>query len=268
MNTPTKIVAGALVVALAGALVIELRRVKELEASLAAARIENAASSKQISTIKQQIAELRDRSAAPSAAPASAVQTGAAVAQEPPAPVPGVTPKAPKGWFKNGSSNGPYEVGVDENNSWGGMPSAYAKSTGPADGKFGGMMQTISAEQFKNQRVRLTGWVKTEEANDGGGHLWLRVDGQEVGRSLQFDNMEGRAPKGTTDWQEYSVVLDVPAESTRLNYGFFVSGKGKMWVNGLMITPVDSSVPSTNLIKPAPALPSAPVNLGFGPTPN
>ncbi|HEY0946436.1 MAG TPA: hypothetical protein VGD81_14260 [Opitutaceae bacterium] len=177
-----------------------------------------------------------------------------------------MTPKPPKGWYKNGSANELYEVGVDENNAWGGMPSAYARSTGAAEGKFGGMMQTISADVYKNQRVRLTGWVKTEDAADGG-HLWMRVDGPEGGKSLQFDNMNQRAPKGTTDWEEYSIVLDVPPESTRLNYGFFVRGKGRMWVNGLTVTPVGNDVPTTNMMKP-PALPQAPVNLGFVPPSN
>ena len=179
--------------------------------------------------------------------------------------LPGITPKAPKGWHKNGSANDLYEVGVDETNAWGGMPSAYAKSTGAADGKFGGMMQSISAEAYQNQRVRLSGWVKTENANDGGGHLWLRIDGKETNKMLGFDNMDGRAPKGTTDWQDYSIVLDVPADAAKLNYGFFVSGKGKMWVNGLTITPVGTEVPTTNMVKAASELPKTPVNLGFGP---
>ncbi len=149
------------------------------------------------------------------------------------------------------------------------MPSAYAKSIGEANGKFGGMMQTISADAYRDQRIKLTGWIKTEEAENGG-NLWLRIDGQENGKSLRFDNMNGRAPKGTTEWEEHSIVLDVPPDATRVNYGFFVSGKGKMWVNGVTITPVGKEVPTTDLLakKPAP-LPKTPVNLGFSsPTPN
>src|SRR5258708_6290404 len=81
------------------------------------------------------------------------------------------------------------------------------------------MMQAVSGEEYRGKRVKLSGWMKTEDANEGGGHLWLRVDGQQVGASLQFDNMNNRAPKGTTDWQQYSVVLDVPAEASALAYG-------------------------------------------------
>jgi len=96
-----------------------------------------------------------------------------------------------------------------------------------------------------------------------------QVLGQQAGVSLQFDNMNNRAPKGTTDWQQYSVVVDVPAEASALAYGFFLDGTGKLWVNSTKIETVGPEVPSTNVItKPidqARNLPKAPVNLGFGP---
>jgi hypothetical protein len=109
--------------------------------------------------------------------------------------------------------------------------------------------------------VRLSGWIKTENANEGGGHLWLRIDGQERGQTLGFDNMDNRAAKGTTDWQEASIVLDVPSGARALAYGFFVAGGGKMWVNGQRIEEVGPGVPTTNMIATA----ATPRNLGFDP---
>ena len=81
---------------------------------------------------------------------------------------------------------------------------------------------------------------------------------------LGFDNMTNRAVKGTADWQEASVVLDVPKGASALAYGFFVSGGGKMWVNGQKIEEVGTEVPSTNM-NTKPALPKTPTNLGFDP---
>jgi hypothetical protein len=109
--------------------------------------------------------------------------------------------------------------------------------------------------------------MKTEHANDGGGHLWLRVDGQSRG-VLQFDNMDRNPVKGTTAWQQYSVVLDVPPDAAALAYGFFIQGAGKMWVSGTKLEPVGPEVASTNMNNnkaPAPSLPKAPVNLSFNP---
>jgi len=261
-----KIATGAAVVLAITGMVYQYQKTNQLEAALASVQAERAATSKQLGAMAQQLNEFKNRPQE-QRAPAETVPDATTLTTQS-IPTPGITPKAPKGWFKNGSASNLYEVGVDETQPWGGMPSAYAMSTGAVDGKFGGMMQTISAESFRNQRVQLTGWVKTQGADDGGGHLWLRVDGSEKGKTLGFDNMQDRAPKGTTDWQECSLVLDVPAEATTLNYGFFVSGKGKMWVNGVIITPVGSHVSSTNMLRTASqTLPKKPINLGFAPQP-
>ncbi len=78
---------------------------------------------------------------------------------------------------------------------------------------------------------------------------------------LQFDNMSGRATKGTTEWEHYSVVLDVPPESASMNYGVFVNGGGQMWVSGLKIEPVSNEVVNTN--KTQQSLPAGPRNIEF-----
>lgn len=269
----TKIVVGVALVAALGGTYYGFHRNAALEAELAEARTASASAvpEKQLQALQREKAALKQpvataaRTNSGSAAPAAtAKRAGGAAA--PATPAPGVTPKVSKGWFKYGGSSNLYEVGTDENNAWGGMPSAYAKSTGEAaESKLGGMMQTIAADTYQNQRVRLSGWMKTQDANDSGGHLWMRVDGQQPNQMLGLDNMDGRAPKGTTDWQEYSLVLDVPANASKLNYGFYVKGKGQVWVNGVTITPVGTDVPTTNMIKEKPPLPAQPENLGFAP---
>lgn len=186
-----------------------------------------------------------------------------------PVATPGVSITAPHGWFKNGSNPGGYVVGVDQLQTWGDMPSAYVKSNGASSNHFGGMMQMTAADDFIGKRLRLSAWVKTEDANDGGGHLWMRVDSHRPGESLQFDNMDNRAVKGTSDWQECSVVLDVPPGAAALAYGFFVGGRGKVWVSGTRLEQVSDEVASTNRVTPRVStertLSKAPVNLGFYP---
>ena len=261
------IVAGGIATA-----VIEHNRTSETKASLAALAKDRDALTQKVSNLTRLMAEAKARAAAdvPTfAAPRSEAIAPLPVAQrEEEPPVPGVSKIAPAGWHKNGSKPGSYVVGVDRNQTWAGLPSAYVKSLDTSVDGFGGMMQTSSAEELIGKRVRLSGWVKTQDANEGGGHLWLRVDGKQPGVSLQFDNMDGRAVKGTSDWQQYSVVLDVPQEATALAYGFFVHGGGQMWVSGTKMEPVGAEVPSTNLKSasgPAPTLPKTPVNLSFDP---
>jgi len=112
------------------------------------------------------------------------------------------------------------------------------------------------AESFRGKRLKFTGYVKTRDVA-GTANLWFRVDG-ENGQLLAFDNMSDRPIKGTTDWKEYSVVLDVPETATALAYGIFISGAGMAWLNDVQMIEVGSGVKST-----ATKLPDAPQNLDF-----
>ena len=268
MSTPKIIAATVGALAVAGFIGSEMYQTNALRNELTALRRENAQAVERVQGLEKQVTSLRAQAASDSSsASAGAVRSAVKTAARAPVEVKGVTKGAPAGWIKNGSKMEAYEVGVDENNGWGGMPSAYVKALSDSAGEgFGGMMQSIAADQYKNKRVRLSGWVKTEDVTGGGGQLWLRVDGQENGKMLGIDNMEGRAPKGTTDWQEYSIVLDVPEKATRLNYGLLLRGTGQVWVNAVTIQPVGNEVPTTNMLdKPPPKLPETPVNLGFKP---
>lgn len=258
------------VLLLLAALWFQHRMASTLQAELTALNKDREATNAELGKLNARIAELQARTAAGSGsanktAPGAPRSDVAANAPAMPAARPGVTTAAPSGWGKNGAKSDMYVVGVDSTETWGGMPSAYVQSLAPSvEGGFGGMMQTIAADNYVGKRVRLSGWIKTEDANEGGGRLWLRIDGQERGQTLGFDNMNNRAVKGTNDWQEASVVLDVPSGASALAYGFFVSGGGKMWVNGQKIEEVGPEVPATDMITKK-ALPAAPRNLGFDP---
>jgi hypothetical protein len=233
-----------------------------LRAAVDSSNKERDALLRQVQTLNRRIDELerRDAVARPPAAEASgsvfAKPTVAAQVAEAPkaAPAPRVSTVAPAGWAKNGSAPGSYAVGVDQTEPHEGAPSAYVKSTAPSVDGFGGMMQQTSADDFVGKRVRYSAWVKTRDANDGGGHLWLRIDGND-GSMLGFDNMDGRPVQGTTDWQRCAVVLDVPPGAAALAYGFFVAGTGQMWVSGATLEVVGPDVASTDLRHRPPATP-------------
>jgi hypothetical protein len=247
-----------------GVLIYQHNQTTLLNASIAAMTLDRQSQRSELKKLNGVVADLQRHAAE---APRSTGATGREAATLPTAPAarPGITVKAPAGWSKNGAKSESYVVGVDSLQTWGGMPSAYVESlSSSVEGGFGGMMQSTSAENYEGKRVKLSGWIKTEDANEGGGHLWLRIDGQERGQMLGFDNMNNRAVKGTADWQEASVVLDVPKGASALAYGFFVQGGGKMWVNGQKIEEVGAEVPSTNMVT-KPSLPKAPTNLGFDP---
>ena len=99
----------------------------------------------------------------------------------------------------------------------------------------------------------MTGFVKSENITSWAG-LWFRVDSKDGGPSLSFDNMQNRAIKGTTDWKEYEIILDVPKNASTLNFGALLDGTGKLWFDNIKIEIVSDITKSTGrkkLLKPS-----------------
>jgi hypothetical protein len=63
---------------------------------------------------------------------------------------------------------------------------------------------------------------------------------------VAFDNMQNRAIKGTTGWQYYAVVLDIPVDATGLAYGVLLAGSGTIWLSSTKFEVVGSDVPITS----------------------
>ena len=191
-----------------------------------------------------------------------------------PSPVKAVIPGLPMNWERSVRSTADrYTIALDSNVTHEGKASASMKfSCGDDQDAWVGLGQPFAAVEFRGHRVRLTGWLKTEDADDG--TLWMRVDGER--QTLDFDAMVDRSVKGTTDWRMYSVVLDVPPEAKRIVIGAMLWGKGQVWADDLKVEMVDKSVAVTGLLKPEdpkldrPDLASLPaptrkrpINLGF-----
>jgi hypothetical protein len=154
--------------------------------------------------------------------------------------------QVPAGWIARGSQPQEYEMGVDRGVAHGGKASGYLKSKGDKLQGFGTLRQAFKADAYRGKRLRLSGYVKTDGVEKWTG-LWMRVDGEQ--NSPAFDNMENRPIKGTTGWQKYEVVLDVPEGSVDIAFGILLAGKGHAWVDDLQLDVVGNDVPSTNMIK-------------------
>ncbi len=100
---------------------------------------------------------------------------------------------------------------------------------------FGSFLQTLSAAPYLGQRIRLKAYAKSQNLRRGAG-LSMRVDASHVRRP--FDNMRNRPIRGTTDWREYSIVLDVPDDATSIVVGGLMRGRGKLWLDDLVIETV------------------------------
>lgn len=153
----------------------------------------------------------------------------------------------PVGWTRMpANSSGGYLITVDKNNKRGEGASASIRFNCADENGFGSIGQSIAADNYLGKRVRLTGWLRTENADSA--VLWMRIDGNR--RTLGFDNMTNRPVTGTNGWKQVEVVLDVPAEAINVVIGSFIRGKGQMWVDDLKVEVVGSGVASTNQLSP------------------
>jgi len=117
------------------------------------------------------------------------------------------------------------------------------------DASFGVATGSFPVKDAAGQTIRYSGWIKTENVLNGYAGLWWRVDGQEKGEILAFDNSQARliggqavvgsgilrGAIGTTDWTRYQFDLPVPASATNINFGLLLTGTGTAWFDALSI---------------------------------
>src|SRR5690606_10545091 len=165
-----------------------------------------------------------------------------------------------KGWSLSGSNPELYGLVSDSTVCHTGTQSGLLYAKGNANEQhFATMMQGFQAQEYKGKRLKLSCFLKTEAAEKCG--AWLRIDNVN-GDTVQFDNMDNRSVQGTTDWNHYSLVLDVPEDSASIHFGVLLIGKGKVWADGFRFEVVTDKVPTTNMLLEE-QLPAQPTNLDF-----
>jgi|GEM_PF-1113321 len=88
---------------------------------------------------------------------------------------------------------------------------------------------------YKAGKIKLTGFIKTENVKDGFAGLWMRLDSANY--AMEFDNMADHGITGTTEWREYSIEMTYDPEYVkRIIVGGIITGEGKMWLDDLHLT--------------------------------
>lgn len=173
--------------------------------------------------------------------------------------------KSSNEWFKAGDKPSSYVVSFDNSIFQNGEKSSYIESIKPKINGFGTLMQTCSAEEYLGKKVKMSGFIKTENLSDRVG-LWLRIDPINSNSSKYFDNMGNRPIKGATNWTKYEIILDVPTNSYSMNFGVLIGGTGKVWLDNLSFEIIGESIEKFNdslNIGISKKLLSKPTNLDF-----
>jgi anti-sigma factor RsiW len=145
----------------------------------------------------------------------------------------------PDGWSASGSHPQDYEMGVDHTVAHGGRASGYVRPKVSDPAGYGTLMQVFAADDYRGKRIRMSGYIKVENVAGRAG-LWMRVDGPEG------ETMQDRPVTGTTGWEKFQVILDVPPDSDQIAFGVLLKGAGIVWVDDFQFEVVGDDVPTTN----------------------
>ena len=142
----------------------------------------------------------------------------------------------PAGWFNSfrfvtGVSIS-YEIRVVPRDDGNGMCVLF-RNRFATDTEFGSLMQRCPARHLAGKAIRLEAEIETWQVEQRAG-MWLRADG-DILPDLVFDNMSRRPIRGSTPWTRYSIDAHLPQETTWLNYGILLVGRGTMWADNFRV---------------------------------
>ncbi len=159
------------------------------------------------------------------------------------------------GWFPAGSHPTDYEMGAA---ATAGMThtTGFRIQSKPGANRngFGTLMRWAPGAPWRGKRLQLSARMKGENVDRL--QLWLRAD-NSARTPIAFYNMDDRPVRGNSEWQRYTVVLDIPEGAERLAFGFFVlGGRGTGWAEDFHVEEVGREVPVSRM--PSQSLQRAP----------
>jgi len=160
------------------------------------------------------------------------------------------------GWQLTGSKPEAYEITCDSVFTDCGVPILRTRSGASEPLGTGSLTHTENAMPWRGMHVVLRAELRAGRIGGWAG-LWVRIDGPG-GKVLRFDNMQNRPIRGTTSFDKYQVVLDVPKEAERISFGVLLHGPGAVYIRELQFEEAPGNLASTDLLAPLKAQARAP----------
>lgn len=106
-----------------------------------------------------------------------------------------------------------------------------------------GFNQIIKAQNYAGKRVRFSAYLKTTDVDE---RAVLTLGSYYTLVLTQIGRTDSNPAYGSTDWQRYEVVMDIPADSTTVAAGVEIYGAGKVWIDDAKLEIVGNDVSITN----------------------
>ncbi len=148
-------------------------------------------------------------------------------------------------WFAYGPVDTAYALTIDTTVAFSGRWSMLLLSLpGASSTTWMASQQIVDAGGYRNKRVRLRAYLRTQQATSGA--LWLAVEGFENHKpaTLLLDTLV--APRhGTTSWRAATAVFDVDSRAMCVRFGSMLYGTGAVWLDDISLDVVGDTVPVT-----------------------
>lgn len=169
--------------------------------------------------------------------------------------------RLPKFWDIESNNAEAYDTAIDEGIKYKDKPAVLICSTTAGDSDYFNLEQAVEGNAWYGKRIRISCFVRTEDV-DSGATRWVYIQAPQ-GNMLVYDPMCDRPLKGTNDWTEMSVVVDVPPDGRWISDGPGLYGTGKMWVANFKVEEVSKDVERTDDHGSSQLLQVLPLNLDF-----
>jgi hypothetical protein len=150
----------------------------------------------------------------------------------------------PEGCFRAGSKAQSYHMFIAHGAGREGQDVFTIKSKDKDIDGYGTLMQNSLPPEFLGEKIRLTGYMKSENV-EGWAGFWLNVEQPDKKAPRAYDNMHNRPIKGTTAWKKYEIVLYVSPNATNISFGGLLHGTGQIWFEKIELEVVGRSVRTT-----------------------
>jgi hypothetical protein len=151
----------------------------------------------------------------------------------------------PTGWQAFADNPTEYAVRADGARRTGGQGYAGAtiRASVASPAGTGMLAQSLRADDYRGQRIRLSGYMRTSGVTEGSAVLFMRVDGEGVVQTSDY--MQNRPLMLDNDWARQEIVLDVPRTAVGMTFGMLLGGSGQVWLDDVAIEVVDTDTPVT-----------------------
>ncbi len=177
------------------------------------------------------------------------------------------------GLFSMAPGEGPryYIARIDHAIAYDGSGSALLESKTNAASRSGTLAQGVVGNAFAGKKIQFSAYIKTQNVRKLAG-LWIRAE-DATGRVIAFRNVSspGSRLRGTTDWTQVHIAINIPSAAAAVFYGIQLLGTGAVWIDNVRFDVLgkadpDASGPTFTVYNPPPVpslLLPRPENLNF-----